>query len=167
MRASRRKHGVTNRLDAQVIEIEQTGSRLEEHDILSLGTSQRHMHQLPITEPRRVIIDIIRRCQFGLRIGKCIKYLQRREIQRIGKRTDNNGVAICIIQIRNIHDLTAVRRRTIGLIIVDETAPIELYHHRVETTVEFRQHDIGVEVSRGSMDTERMAVITTYFLMSA
>ena len=103
---------IAGRLNGQVIQIEQTRSRLEEHDVLTLRTCQRQLHQIPVVETGRVGLYIIVDGQIGIGIGERIDYVQRRQILRIRQRTYYDRLTVCVPQIGVVHNLTAVSDRT-------------------------------------------------------
>ena len=83
LRIERSEHRITDRLHAQVIDIDETRSRLEEHDILALRSGQRQLEQFPITETGRVIVHVSRSRQISMRITQSIDDFERTEVARI------------------------------------------------------------------------------------
>ena len=102
----------------------------------------------------------------GMRIGERIQHMKRTKVVRISKRTDNNRLAIRGTQILRIHNLTTAGCRTMLLIVISKATAIELNHHRVKATIEFRQHDIGVVVRRRGADTQRLTIIPSRLIVT-
>ena len=166
MCSRRSEERVTDRFDRQVIEIEESGSRLEEHNILALRAGKRHTHQFPVPQSVRIILHIRECGQIGVGISECIQDPERAEVLRIRQSTHYDGLAICRSKESRIGDLSAAGRRAVCIIVIGEASSVELNHHRVEPAVELRQDEIGVEGSIRCMYTECIAVITSHLQMS-
>ena len=102
----------------------------------------------------------------GLTIGQCIDDLQGTEVVRVRECTYYDGLAVCLTQIVSIRNITADGLRRMGLIVVSKATTVELNHHIIQIRLQFRQNEIGIEVFRTGIYTQRLAVVTSRLKMT-